>query len=335
MTRLETGMAGLLAAALLAGSAYAAGSGYHLLPGISGPDGGWDALSVDTVNNRVLVTRGAHVMSVDLATGAVNGTFADAQGSHAAIAVNGGAQVLITNGTTNAATIVDGKTGALLATVPTGKGPDAAILDPASGLVLVMDHAGGDITLVDPKTMKAVGTIPVGGTLEFAAVDGAGKAFVNVEDKAELAVIDIAGRKVIARYKLAGCEGPTGLAYAPADKMLISTCDGVADVTAAATGKLVASIKIGDGADGVAFDPKTKLAFASAGQSGTLSVMSIAGGKAALVETIKTQPSARTIAIDERTGRVYMPAATQVPPVPPARRPTNTPGSFHLLVAGK
>ena len=335
MTRLKTGLAGLTAMALLAGAAHAAGGGYHVVDRIAGPDGGWDYPFVDTVNNRVLLTRGAYVMSVDLATKAVNPTFATAQGSHAAIPVNGGAQVLITNGQTNTATIVDGKTGALLATIPTGKGPDAAVLDPASGLVLVMDHAGGDITLVDPKAMKAVGTIPVGGTLEFGAVDGAGKAFVNVEDKGELVVIDIAGRKVTARYKLAGCEGPTGLAYAPADKMLISTCDGVADITAAATGKLVASIKIGDGADGVAFDPKQKLAFAAGGASGTMTVISIAGGKALLVETVPTQITARTITVDDRTGRVYLPAAMRVPPVPPSKRPTNAPGSFQLLVAGK
>jgi len=322
--------------ALFSAAALAAPTGYHLVDRVAGPDGGWDYASVDTDNNRVLVTRGTFVMSLDLATGEVNPNFAAAEGVHAAMAVNKGDQVLITNGRSNSVAILDGKTGAVLATIPAGKNPDAATFDTSTGLVLVMNHSGGDITLVDPVAMKAVGTIVIGGVLEAAAVDGAGKAWVNVEDKAEIVAIDLKTRKVLAHFKLIGCEGPTGIAYAPVDKSLITTCDGVAQVIASATGRLIANVKIGDGADGVAFDPVQKLAFVSSGQSGTMSVISISGGKAALIDTVKTQTSARTIALDPRTGRLYMPAAKTAPRVPGATgNPGRIPGSFELLVAGK
>jgi YVTN family beta-propeller protein len=311
-------------------AAQAAPTGYGLIDRIGGPDGGWDYASVDVANNRVLVARGTYVMSVDLATKNVNPNFAPADGAHAVMAVNHGAQVLITNGRSNSVAIVDAKTGVLAATIPTGKNPDAATFDAKSGLVLVMDHTGGEITLVDPIAMKAVGQIAIGGALEAAAVDGAGRAFVNVEDKGEIVAVDINARKVLAHYKLNGCEGPTGIAYIPADKALIATCDGVAQVVRGADGKLIAAVKIGDGADGVVFDPKQKLAFVSSGQSGDMAVISLAGGKAALVDTIKTQVSARTIALDERDGRVFMPAAK---PGPDGKG--RVPGSFVLLVAGK
>ena len=278
MKTLLTACAGAaLLATMGAAAAAAATSGYKLVDRIAGPDGGWDYAAVDAKHNRVLVGRGNNVMSVDLATKQVNGTFGTGVGVHAALPINGGDQVLVTNGRADNVTILDGDTGKLLATIATGKNPDAAAIDPASGLVLVMNHSGGDITLIDPKTRKAVGTIAVGGELEAAAFDGAGKAYVNVEDKGEIAVIDIKAGKTLARYKLAGCEGPTGIAYAPADKLLITTCDGVAEVVSAATGKIVASIKIGDGADGVVFDTQRKLAFASSGGDGTMSVISIAG----------------------------------------------------------
>jgi YVTN family beta-propeller protein len=322
--------AGAIVALIGGVAAMAAPTGYKLVDRVGGPDGGWDYASVDTVNNRVLVTRGTFVMSLDLATGAVNPYFAAANGVHAAMAVNKGAQVLITNGRSNSVAILDGKSGAVLATIPAGNNPDAATFDADSGLVLVMNHSGGDITLVDPVAMKAVGAIEVGGALEAAAVDGAGKAYVNVEDKGEIVAIDLKARKVLAHYKLKGCEGPTGIAYAPADKALITTCDGVAQVLTAATGKLIANIKIGDGADGVAFDPKQKLAFVSSGRSGDMSVISISGGKAVLVDTVKTQTSARTIALDPRSGRLYLPAAK---PGPDGKG--RAPGTFELLVAGK
>ncbi|MDI1365836.1 MAG: YncE family protein [bacterium] len=330
----QTRFAAALALTLACGAAQAGPSGYHLAERIPGPDGGWDYAAVNPLHNTVLVGRGAHIMTIDLATKAVNGAFADASGAHAALPINGGTQILVTTGRSDTATIVDGASGALLATIATGKNPDAATFDTATGLVLVMNHSGGDITLIDPLARVAVGSIAVGGKLEAAAVDGAGKAFVNVEDLNEVVAIDLKARKVLAHYKLVACEGPTGIAYAPADNLLITTCDGVADVLNAKTGQSVAMIKTGDGADGVVFDPKSKLAFVSAGESGTLSVISIAKGKARLVDTVPTQTRARTIALDPRDGALYLPTAKSGPPAPNGR-PTTLPGSFEVLVVRK
>ena len=188
----------------IAGSAQAA-TGYHVIDRISGPDGGWDYVRVDAKNNRVLLTHGSSVMAIDLATKAVS-SFAPGQRLHDAMPVNGGAEVLVTNGGTNSVVFADAKTGAAVATVEAGKGPDSAAFEPKTGLALVMDHAG-IMTLIDPKAHKVVGTINVGGALEAAAADGSGRVFVNVENKNEMVAVDIAQRKVLAHWPLAGCDG--------------------------------------------------------------------------------------------------------------------------------
>jgi DNA-binding beta-propeller fold protein YncE len=322
---------GLCAAAA---GAQAAGSGYHVIDRVSGPDGGWDYVRVDAANNRVLAAHGGSVVSLDLATKTVTPGLAPGAILHDPLPVNGGAEVMVTNGGTAEVVFYNAKTWAEVARVKTGVGPDAAAFDAHSGLVLVMDHRGGDITLVDPKAHKAMGAIPVGGDLEAAVVDGAGKAYVNVENKNEIVVIDIAGKTALAHYPLAGCDGPTGLAYDAADKQLIAACDGATVVVDATSGKIVATLATGKGADGVAFDPKQKLAFVPAGQAGTLSVVSIGKGKASIVDVVKTQVSARTIGLDLRDGRVYLPAA-EYGPRPATGRPPMIPGSFKILVVGK
>ncbi len=329
--RIAAATAALLA---LSTAVHAAGSGYHLLDKVPGPDGRWDYVRVDTVHNRVLLTHGANVMAIDLATKAVT-SFDQGAILHDAMPVNGGAEVLVTHGGTAQAVFIDAKTNAVVATVETGKGPDAAAFDAKTGLVLVMDHAGGQITLIDPKTHKVTGTIEVGGDLEAAATDGMGKAYVNVENKDEIAVVDVVAKTVVARWALAGCEGPTGIAYNAADKQLISACDGVTVVVNAKTGKVVQTLATGKGADGIAFDPKQKLAFVPAGRAGTMAVIAFSGGKGMIIDTVPTQVGARTIALDERTGRVYLPAATFGPSATPGGRPTVQPGSFQVLVVGK
>jgi DNA-binding beta-propeller fold protein YncE len=322
------GLAGLV---LAAGGGHAAGPGYHVVDRIAGPDGGWDYVEVDAAHNRALITRGSSVMAIDLATKAVS-TFASGQRLHDALPLGG--EVMMTNGGNNTVVFADARTGATVATVETGKGPDAAAYDAHTGLVLVMDHAGGQVTLIDPKSHKVVGTIEVGGDLEAAALDGTGKAFVNVENKNEVVALDLAQRKVLAHYPLAGCDGPTGLAYDAADKLLIAACDGATDIVDARTGKVLQTLATGKGADGVAFDRRARLAFVPAGRAGTLSVIAFAGGKASVVETIPTQVSARTIGLDERSGRVYLPAAKYAAAAG-GGRPAVVPGSFEVLVVGK
>ena len=321
-----------LGACAIAASAQAAGSGYHVVDRIDGPDGGWDYIRVDASHNRVLVAHGGSVMAVDIATKAVS-SFGPGAILHDAMPVNGGAEVLVTNGGTATAVFIDAKTSAVVATVPTGKGPDAAAFDAKTGLVLVMDHAGGQITLIDPKTHQVAGTIEVGGDLEAAVTDGTGKAFVNIENKNEIAVIDIAARKVLTRYALTGCDSPTGIAYDAADKLLIAACDGSTDVVEAATGKVRQTLATGKGADGIAFDARQKLAFVP-GREGTMAVIAFAKGMGTIIDTVPTQVGARTIALDERSGRVYLPTA-KFAPATAGGRPSRVPGTFQILVVGK
>lgn len=331
---MKTAMLTILALLASAGAVQAAAPAYKVIEQIPGPDGGWDYVKVDPANDRVLTTRGASVMALDLKTGKVTAGLAPGARLHVALPVKAGKEVLVTNGGTNTAVFADAVTWASLASVPTGAGPDAAEADPKSGLVLVVGHAGGDVTLIDPASHTVAGKITVGGELEEAAVDGAGRAFVNVENKNEIVALDIAGRSVIAHWPLAGCDGPTGLAYDAADKLLISACDGATEIVDASSGKVLQTLTTGRGADGVAWDPGRGLAFVPAGRDGTLSVIAIAGGKASIVQTVPTRTSARTIAEDPRTGRVYLPSAEYAPPAQPGGRPSVVPGSFRMLVVG-
>ena len=308
---------------------------YHVIDRIAGPDGRWDYVRVDAVHNRVLVAHGTSVTAVNLATGAVTAKLAPGVLLHDAMPVGAGAEFLVTDGGAGKAVFVDAKTGAVVATVQAGKNPDAAAYDARSGLVLVMNHSGGDITLIDARTHAVAGTIPVGGDLEAAVVDGAGKVFVNVEDKNQIAVVDLTGRMVIARWPLVGCDGPTGIAYDAADHLLIAACDGATAFVDARSGKVLQTLGTGRGADGVAYDPRQKLAFVPSGRGGTLEVIAVSPGRSTVVQTILTQVSARTIALDERTGRVYLPSATYGPPAVVGGRPTLAPGSFRLIVVGK
>ncbi|HEY3695322.1 hypothetical protein [Phenylobacterium sp.] len=323
-----------LAAGLAAASAAVAAPGaYRISERIPGPDGGWDFARIDAVNNRLLVTRGISLMSLDLATRKVTGGLAAGERLHDALPVNGSREILVTYGNANAARFVDGQTGATLATVATGKNPDAVGQDPKSGLVLVMNHSGGDITLIDPKAHAVAGTIIVGGDLEMAAFDGKGLAFVNVEDRNETVAIDVAAAKVLRRIKLPGCDGPTGIAYHARRRWLIASCDGSTTIVEAASGKLVKSLKSGKEADGVGLDERSETAFV-AGRDGTLTVISLAGKAPTVAQVLKTEPDNRTLAVDPRDGRVYIPAA-RLAKAPGAARPTPVPGTFEVLVVSR
>jgi YVTN family beta-propeller protein len=326
-------MARLAAAAVAAcaGSASAAVPAYRVIEQVPGPDGGWDYVRVDPQVDRVLVTRGASVMALDLKTGRIATGLAPGARSHVALPIEGGAEMLVTNGGSDSVVIADARSGAALASIPVGKDPDAATFDPRSGLVLVMDHAGGEVTLVDPKGRRAAGAIRVGGVLEEASVDGQGLAFVNVESADQVAVIDIGRKKVLRRIALAPCQGPTGSAYDPQDRRLIVACQGVTVLVDPAAGKVVQALPTGQGADGVVYDPARRLAFTPAGRDGTLSVIAMQDGRGRIVQTLETQKGARTIALDERTGRLYLPSAQYVVS---AGRFSTVPGTFHVIVVG-
>lgn len=318
----------VLALAAASGTALAGPSGYHVVDRIAGPDGGWDYASYDPAGDRVLVARSKAVSAFDLKTRRVEGEIVPADRGHAALMAGG--QLVVTNGTSGVVAFFNPATGVALGAVAVGQGPDFAVVDPKSGDLLVMNHVGGDVALVDLQDHLVKGRIAIGGALEAAAVDGRGHAYVNIENKNQIAVIDLQGQKVTGRYDLKDCEGPTGLAFT--GRNLVVACDGAAEVIRADTGALIARIKVGDGADGVAYDPARKLAFVPSGRTGELSVIRVGANSATLVDTVPTATGARTIAIDPATGRLFLPAATFSATGGPGGKPGLVPGSFNLIV---
>lgn len=335
-TRTIAGIAFIAVVAVTPGFAKG-GTGLKIIDRIAaGGDGGWDYVSIDKAARKLYITRGSSIMSVDVGSGNATLRLAATNRSHQVVPVNGGKELLITNGGDATITIVDATTGKVRVTTKVSEGPDAAILEPTSGLVLVMGHKSGEVDLIDPKTGALKGSIKVGGTLEFAAADGKGKAFVNVEDKGEVVGIDVKSRSVIGHYKMTSCEEPTGLTYLAPNNLLLAACgNGVAAFVSPTTGKTVQTLKIGAGADAAFFDDVRHLAYVPSGATGTLSVISVTGQTARIVDTVKTAHGARLGMVDTTTGKVYLPAAKFAPPATAGDWPTVIPGSFELLVVGK
>jgi DNA-binding beta-propeller fold protein YncE len=203
-----------------------------------------------------------------------------------------------------------------------------------------MNHSGNDSTAIDAKTNEVLSSFPIGLAPEFCVVDGAGKVYVNLETSNEIVEIDGAKAAVARRAQLAPCEGPTGLSIDVKDKKLFPVCGnkvmGVIDIP---TFKVIASPAIGAGTDGGGFDPGTGLAFSANGRDGTLSIVKLVNGKYETVDTVPTAMGARTMAVDEKLHRIYLPAA-EYGPAPEAKegkkgRPPILPDSFHLVVVGK
>jgi DNA-binding beta-propeller fold protein YncE len=319
--------------ALAFASAAKAAPPYVMTGSIAGADGGWDYATFDPTLNRLYLSHADSVFVVDVATGQVTPKLGTAPHGHKVLPLDGGAVLAVTVGADNSLTFLDAQTGATLASVPTAAGPDSALFDPASGLVLVAAHRAGEVDLIDPKTRKAVVAIPVGGTLEELATDGAGRIFVNVENRNEVVALDLATRAVTKRLKLEGCDGPTGLVYVPDAHALVAACDGKAAIIDAKTLTLEKLVAIGQGPDAALYDPKRRLVLIPCGQSGVLSVIDASpSGGFTVVGTYPTQTSARTGALDPATGKVYLPAALFAPPAPGARHGAMTPGSFHIIV---
>lgn len=316
---------------------------YRVVDRIKGPDGGWDLSNVDPKTNRLYVSRPYGITMVDLGTGRVTDKFAEGAGVHGILPVPGAPTLVSANEDTNSAMLFDKATGRTIASIPVGKHPDSVTFDTKTGLVTVINQDGGDATLVDVKKRLAVGTIPVGGQrIEFSVTDGRGLVYVNVdgvdndEDKAEIAVLDVAGHRTARRIALPGCARPSGLAYDAKDDLLITSCrNNVAKVIEAKTGREVASVPIGTGPDCVMFDAARSLAFVPTGADGMMTVIPIRGGKDKNVgptTTVATQVLARLGALDPKTGRIYLPTAEAKPVPDPGQRRTLIPGTFALLV---
>ncbi len=338
MTRMLFVALGLSTA--LVAPALAADPSYKIVDRIKMADGGWDYIVADQDHGRVFRTRVDGTADViDVKTGKVS-QLTSAGNGHMVVVVPGttlGVVPLRTPAKT--IRIIDTATDKIVADVAGGDGPDGAAYDPFSKHVFVANHNGGDVTEVDPVAGTVVATIAVGGgKLEFPAADGAGHVFVNMQEKGEIAVIDVKDHKVSTTYKLPGCEDNSGLAFADQSKLLIVACgNGVAKVVAADSGKEMASLAIGKGPDSVIYDSQRQLAFIPCGRDGVLEVISLADpAHVAVVQHVPTQVLTRTGAVDRQSGRIYLMTAVSDPskPLGGGGRPTPKDGSFEMLVVG-
>jgi len=329
----------LVAAAALA----AAGPGYKVVNTYKvGGDGGWDYLTADVAARRLYISRATHVIVLDLDSGKSIGDIGDTPGVHGIALAPELGRGFISNGREGTVSIFDMKTLATSGKVKVGDNPDAILYDSPTKRVFTFNGKSQDSTAIDAETGTVLGTIKLDGKPEFAASDGKGGVWVNIEDKSELVSIDPNKLEVKSKWPLAPCTEPSGLSLDKKNRRLFVGCDNkMMAVVDADTGKVLATPPIGEGVDATAFDDGTGLAFASCGGDGVLTVVrEDSPEKFSVAENIPTQAGARTLALDSKTHKVFVvtakfgppPAATADNPHP---RRSILPDSFVVLVLSK
>ncbi|MGA9389783.1 MAG: YncE family protein [Candidatus Sulfotelmatobacter sp.] len=301
----------------------AADGGYSVIKKIPIPgQGSFDYLTVDEAARRLYVSHGTQVEVLDIDTLSVVGNVPKTPGVHGiAIAPESG-RGFVSNGQASTVTIFDLKTLKPIADVPTGQKPDAIIYDPATARVFAFNGQSKSATAIDAATGTVAGTVDLGGGPEFAAADGNGYVFDNLEDQSQVLKINSRTLKVEQRWPAAPCSSPSSMAIDRANHRLFLGCRSkVMAVMNADTGKVITTLPIGDHVDATAFDPQTKLIFNSNGE-GTVTVIRQADAdEYSPVETVKTLSRAKTMALDPKTHRLFLSTAEN--------------GQFEVLVVGK
>lgn len=333
-----------LLGALAVVAAGAAEPGYKLLKTVPVPgDGGWDYVSVDEAGRRIYVSHGTQVDVLDADSYELKGKIPDTQGVHGIAVAPDAGRGFTSNGRANNVTIFDLKTLDTIGHVETGRNPDAIFYDPDTHHVFALNGGSKSATVIDAAKGTVVGTLDLGGQPETGVPDGAGLAFINLEDKSELLKVDTRNLKVLERWPLAPGKTPTGLALDRRNHRLFVGCrgggegrNGIMAVVNADTGKVVTTVPIGQGVDASAFDPEAGLAFCSCGDGTVTVVHQEAPDDYKVVETIKTRPRSKTMALDAKTHRLFIPGAEyKAAGDNPRGRPMMVPGSFVVLVYGK
>jgi len=304
-----------------------------------GGEGGWDILTIDSAARRLYLSHATKVIVVDLNTNTIAGEIADTPGVHGFVAVPEVQRGFSSNGKESKSSVVDLRTLKTTSKIETGQNPDAVVYEPRHGEVYVFNHAGNSVTVINSKVATISATIPLGGTPEFATVDEtAGRVYCNIEDKNEVAVIDADKHEVVAHWSLAPGEGPSGIALDAMHHRLFSGCHNKMMVMIdTESGKVIDTVPIGAGVDGCAFDDATQLVFASCGDGTATIAKEEAPNKLTVVQILKTERGARTMALDPKTHRIYLPTAKFEPtpsPSPGASpvRPGIVPNTLKLLV---
>lgn len=332
----------MVAATLFSFAAAAAAQNYHVVDHWKlGGQGGWDYLLSDDAAHRLYVTHNSRVEVVDSSTGKVLGAITGLKSTHGVALNPDGKTGYISDGAGNAIVVFDRASLAIQATVPAGTNPDGITFEPTTKTVWAFNGRSKDVSVLDTSSNTIVATVPLPGKPEFPQADGQGSVFANIEDQNSIVKLDAATHKLLATWKLDGCESPSGLAIDRTKHRLFSVCDGdkmaIIDYT---SGKQLGLASIGDSPDAAAFDPKHHLAFSSNGGSATLSVVDTSKPGFPTVQTVKTARGARTMTLDVATGRIYLVTAEFGPtPAPtatsPRPRPSIVPDSFGVIVVDK
>ena len=283
--------------------------------------GGWDYLAVDEGGRRLYVSHGTQVEVLDVDSGAIVGKIEKTPGVHGiAIAPELG-RGFVSNGQSSTVTIFDLKTLKTIAEVPTGKKPDAIIYDPATSRVFAFNGDSNSATAIQAADGKVAGTVDLGGGPEFAVADGSGYVYDNVEDASLVLKINSRTMKVEQRWPTAPCASPSSIAMDRPNRRLFIGCRSkVMAVMNADTGKVIATLPIGDHVDASAFDPGSRLVFNSNGEGTITVIRQDSPDKYSVVENVKTLPKAKTMALDPKTHRLFLSTAEA--------------GQFEVLVVG-
>src|SRR5271168_1490984 len=329
------------AGALLAPAAARAQKPYSVLTQWTiGGEGGWDYLTSDPVGHRLYVTHGPRVEVLDSDSGKVVGSITGLKGTHGVALDDAGKYGYISDGGANVVVVFDRASLASVASIPAGTNPDGIVFEPKTKTVWAFNGRSMNATVIDTVDRKVVATIALPGKPEFPVADGLGSVFDNIESKNEILRFDAAARTVTATWPVANCDSPSGLAIDKTGRRLFAVCDGgKMAVVDANSGKTLANPAIGDGPDAARYDSKRVLAFSSNG-GGTLTIIDAGKENYPVLQNLATQRGARTMTLDENTGRIYLatasfgerPAPTAENPRP---RPAIVPGSFTILVVGQ
>jgi YVTN family beta-propeller protein len=311
-------------------------TGLHLLQTFHiASTGGWDYLAVSPVHDWLYVSHGTQVNIINKNTGDSVAVIENTTGVHGIAFDVSNAKGFTSNGRLNSVTVFDINSNKVLKQIPVGQNPDAIFYEPFSKKIITCNGRGKNLSIIDPLQDRLIDSIDVGGKPETAVSDGKGKLYVNIEDKNEIVEIDARNFKVLNHWSIAPAEGPTGLAIDLRSNRLFAGCDKLLVVLDANTGKIIDTLPIGDGCDGVAFDPGTKNIYTSNGE-GTMTVIhEVNADKFTVTGTIETKKGARTIALDNTTHIIYLPTAEFEPLEAGQKRAKMKPGSFQVLMVGQ
>ncbi len=314
---------------------------YHFIREIPiGGEGGWDYLSVDSAARRLYVAHATQVVVIDLDRNAVAGAIGPTPGVHGVALAPELGRAFTSNGQESRCSVVDLSTLKTVFRIKTGTGPDAIVYEPGRREIYTFNGRAASASVINAQTNGVVATVLLPGKPEFAVADpAAGRVYNNIEDKDEVVAIDSMSHQIAATWPVAPGEGPSGLAIDPAHHRLFIGCQNERMVMMdSASGQVLATVPIGRGVDANAFDPGTGLAFASCGDGTVTIAREDAPGHLTVVQTLRTEPGARTMALDPTTHRIYL-ATARFGPAPETesgerRRPPIVPGTFKVLVYG-